>query len=88
MTGASLLLGFAINRSSSKKCPVAPSARKYVNGGRGVTVSTKVVEVVVTPSLTVTVIVVWPLCSGSGVIVTVRLAPLPPNAMAVSGTSA
>ena len=40
------------------------------------------------PSLTVTVIVVVPVCPAAGVSVTVRLAPLPPKTMFAFGTSA
>ena len=51
------------------------------------TLNTNVVGVLAVPSLTVTVIVVVPLCPGKGVTVTVRFAPLPPNAMFASGTN-
>ena len=53
----------------------------------GLTVSTKVSLVVLVPSFTLTVIVVVPFAFGAGVIVTVRLAPLPPNTMLAFGTS-
>ena len=42
----------------------------------------------VRPSLTVIVIVELPVCPAAGVTVTVRLAPLPPNTMLATGTSA
>jgi hypothetical protein len=52
------------------------------------TVSTKSVEAVAVPSLTVSVMVVVPLTPATGVSVTVRFAPLPPKRMFPSGTSA
>ena len=59
-----------------------------VGGVFGLTVSTKFVDVVSAPSLTVTVMVDVPLAAATGVMVTVRFAPLPPKAMFASGTSA
>src|SRR5262249_58239460 len=52
----------------------------------GLTVSTKLALVLNEPSLTVRVMVVVPNWLGAGVIVTVRLAPLPPSAMLAFGT--
>ena len=52
------------------------------------TVKTKLVEAMRLPSPTLTVMVVVPLTPGAGVRTTVRLAPLPPNVMFASGTSA
>ena len=52
-----------------------------------VTVTRKDVFVVSCPSLTVRVILVVPVCPGAGVIVTVRLDPLPPKTMFAFGTS-
>src|SRR5690349_13416066 len=46
---------------------------------------TTIVEVV-RPSLAVIVIVAWPCCPGAAVIVSVRLAPLPPRTIPVSGS--
>src|SRR5215831_7487083 len=51
------------------------------------TVNWKLVLAVAAPSLTVRVIVVTPDWLAAGVIVTVRFAPLPPNAKLVFGTS-
>src|SRR5262249_47213323 len=51
------------------------------------TVSRNPVLVESTPSPTVTVIVAEPVCPAAGVTVTVRFAPLPPNAMFALGTS-
>src|SRR4051812_41970243 len=54
----------------------------------GVTVSTKLSEALPPlPSLTVMVIVVVPVWFAAGVMVTVRLAPLPPKLMLALGTS-
>ena len=50
------------------------------------TVSPKLVGVLIPPSLTVTVMVAVPLWFSPGVIVAVRFAPLPPNAMLAFGT--
>src|SRR5262245_13174226 len=52
-----------------------------------VTVSGKLVVAVSWPSLTVSVIVAEPFWLGAGVTVSVRLAPLPPKAKLVFGTS-
>ena len=52
------------------------------------TVSTNVSVPVSEPSLTVTVMVAAPFWFASGVTVTVRFAPLPPNTMLALGTSA
>jgi hypothetical protein len=52
-----------------------------------VTVSPKLVGVLATPSVTVTVMVAPPTSPGAGVRVTVRFAPLPPNVMLPFGTS-
>src|SRR5579859_6790103 len=60
------------------------------NGGRtggGLTVTRKLVLVLNDPSLTVTVMSVVPLWLDTGVTVTVRLEPLPPNAILPFGTS-
>src|SRR5678815_1909735 len=54
----------------------------------GFTVRRKLVLVLLVPSLTVSVIVVVPKALVTGVIVTVRFAPLPPNTMLFVGTSA
>jgi hypothetical protein len=51
------------------------------------TVKTNVSEAVNVPSLTVTVIVAEPFKFATGVIVTVRLAPVPPNTMFAFGTN-
>ena len=51
------------------------------------TVKTKLVDAVSVPSLTVTVMVEVPLAPATGVMATVRFAPLPPKAMFASGTS-
>ena len=51
------------------------------------TLTTKVTFELAVLSLTVTVIVVVPLCPVAGVIVTVRFAPLPPKTMFASGTN-
>ena len=59
-----------------------------VGGVLGFTVNTKLVDAVSVPSLTVTVMVEVPLAPATGVIATVRFAPLPPKAMFASGTSA
>ena len=59
-----------------------------VGGVLGFTVNTKLVDAVAAPSLTVTVMVEAPLAPATGVIATVRFAPLPPKAMFASGTSA
>src|SRR5436189_1647234 len=53
-----------------------------------VTVSTNVSLADNAPSLTVTVMVVVPLCPAAGVTVTVRLEPLPANTMFAFGASA
>lgn len=52
------------------------------------TVNVKSVDAVAVPSLTVMVIVDDPVWLAIGVNVTVRFAPLPPNEMFASGTSA
>ena len=52
-----------------------------------VTVSAKIEDAVVVPSLTVSVRTVVPDCPGAGVTVIVRLAPDPPNTMFATGTS-
>ncbi len=53
-----------------------------------VTVTTKLSLALKAPSLTVTVIVLVPVCPAAGVTLTVRLAPLPPKTIPLSGTSA
>ena len=52
------------------------------------TVRRKLLEVVAVPSLTLRVMTAVPFCWAAGVTVTVRLAPLPPNAILAAGTSA
>ena len=59
-----------------------------VGGVFGLTVNTKLVVAMRLPSPTVMVIVEVPLPVVAGVMTTVRLAPLPPNTMFASGTSA
>src|SRR6266496_3070305 len=51
------------------------------------TVTTKLVLVVICPSLTPAVIVALPVWLVAGVTVTIRFAPLPPNTMLFAGTS-
>src|SRR5688572_25987120 len=58
-----------------------------VGGALALTVKTKLVAVVRSPWLTVTVIVVVPLSPGAGVRTTLRSAPLPVKVMFASGTS-
>ncbi len=58
-----------------------------VGGVLGFTVNRKLIDAVSAPSLTVTVMVEAPLAPATGVMVTVRFAPLPPKAMFASGTS-
>ena len=53
----------------------------------GLTVSRKLVLVLLGPSFTVTVIVAVPVCPAAGITVTVRLAPLPPNTIFPVGIS-
>ena len=61
---------------------------EIVGGVLPVTVRTKLsLAVPPSPSVTVIVMVAVPDCSAAGVIVTVRLDPLPPNAMFATGTS-
>src|SRR3954462_3019571 len=55
-------------------------------GGELPTVRTKGSLALLTPSLTVTVIVDAPVCPDAGVTVTVRLAPLPPKTIFAVGT--
>ena len=52
----------------------------------GMTVKTNESEAVLVPSLTFTVIVAVPACAAAGVILIVRLVPLPPNTMLPGGT--
>src|SRR5438067_53236 len=52
------------------------------------TVTVKLVMVLRVPSLTMRSICVVPVCPAAGETVTVRLEPLPPSTMLVSGTSA
>ncbi len=54
----------------------------------GVTINGKLELAVLVPSLTVTVMTATPVWPLAGVTVTVRLPPLPPNAMLPLGTSA
>ena len=56
--------------------------------GLGATVSWNVVLDESVPSLTVIVIFATPVCPAAGVTVTVRLPPLPPNTIPLSGTTA
>ena len=58
-----------------------------VGGVFGLTVNTKFVDVVNTPSLTVTVMVDVPLPPEAGVTITLRLVPLPPKTILGTGTS-
>ena len=58
-----------------------------VGGAFALTVKTKLMAVVRSPSLTVIVIVVVPLSPGAGVRTTLRSAPLPVKLMFASGTS-
>src|SRR5258708_5132019 len=51
------------------------------------TVRRKLSLVVFVPSLTLTVMVAGPVCPAAGVMVTVRLVPLPPKTMLFVGTS-
>ena len=56
--------------------------------GGGVTVKTKLVDVVSPPpSVTVNVMVTVPFCPTTGVTVTVRAAPAPPKTILAEGTS-
>ena len=88
VTGTSAAFGFAISRSSSKKSPVAPSARKYVRRGVAVTVSRNGADTTDVPSDTWSVMVVSPTASATGVMVSVRDAPLPPSTRPLSATTA
>lgn len=58
-----------------------------VGGLFPITVNTKLLDAVLTPSLTVIVIVVVPVSPAVGVIVTFRLPPLPPNSMFAFATN-
>src|SRR4029077_10593100 len=66
-----------------------PSLNPYAatRPGVGLTVTTKLVLVLLGPSFTVTVMVALPVCPPAGVTATVRLAPLPPNTIFPLGTS-
>ena len=55
--------------------------------GLPLTATVKEVDAVApSPSVTVSVMVAFPYCPAAGVTVTVRLAPLPPRAMLLTGT--
>src|SRR6266446_2595325 len=67
---------------------VRDRSHAVVGGAPPVTVTTKLVLVLLGPSFTVTVIVAVPVCPVIGVTVTVRLAPEPPNTIFWLGISA
>jgi len=58
----------------------------FVPGTNEVTVTTKLLLALDWPSLTFTLIVALPVCPFAGVTVTVRLEPLPPKVMLLTGT--
>src|SRR3954462_10163466 len=65
----------------------APFVHDFEPGGSPpLTVKRKLLVAVRAPSLTITLIVLVPVCPTAGVSVTVRLLPLPPKAMFAFGT--
>jgi hypothetical protein len=82
-----------VNGSATVDCPgatVCAGIVEIVGGvfvGAVVTVSKNALLVVLVPSLTLTVIVAEPVLPATGVTVTVRSVPLPPNTMFAAGTN-
>src|ERR1051325_1434915 len=84
------LVALALLPVSAPELPVktGAAAKAAVAGGGGAfTDNTNVSAAVLTPSLTVTLIVAVPVWLAAGVTVTVRLPPLPPKTMFASGTN-
>jgi hypothetical protein len=78
--------GYGVPAPESGIVIAAVLVNALVPVGNELTVTTKFVLTVNSPSLTLTVIVAVPLCPAVGVTATVRLAPLPPTTMLLNGT--